>query len=97
MSPEQARGLPGTPASDVFSFGVTFVEMLSGRPAHAERSPVQLLVRLQSEDLGSELASRVDETFRELAAALLALDAAQRPQMTEVVRRLAFADSSWDS
>jgi serine/threonine protein kinase len=88
LSPEQALGAPGTPASDVFSFGLTLVEMLTGSPAHTEQSPVKLLVRLQTEDLGSQFSSRVDETHRELVATLLAHDPAQRPPMNEVARRL---------
>jgi serine/threonine protein kinase len=88
LSPEQAIGMPGTSASDVFSFGVTLVEMLTGSPAHTEQSPVKLLVRLQTEDLGAELAGQVDETHRELVAVLLAHNPAQRLPMNEVAQRL---------
>jgi serine/threonine protein kinase len=94
MSPEQALGLPGTPASDVFSFGLTFLEMLTGSQAHAEQSPLKLLVRLQTEDLGSDFANRVDEPYRDLLSAMLAHDPVQRPPMTEVARRLATMDLS---
>ena len=74
MSPEQARGLPSTPASDAFSFGLTLVEMLTGSRAQTEQSPVKLLIRLQTEELGSEISHQVDNNYRELAAALLAND-----------------------
>jgi serine/threonine protein kinase len=37
LAPEQARGSPATPASDIWSFGVLLVELLTGKPAFDER------------------------------------------------------------
>lgn len=89
MSPEQARGLPGTPASDVFSFGLTFFEMLTGRRALVESSAVKLLLRLESEDLASWLAQQLEDPYRRLVLQLLAREPDERPPMSDVVERLA--------
>ena len=94
MSPEQAAGSPATPASDVFSFGLTLFEMLTGRRALSEQAPIKLLLKLQSEDLRSDLVPQIDEVYRELLAAVLAPDEVERPTMTEVVRRLNASQTS---
>ena len=43
MSPEQARGAPVDPRSDVFAFGALLYEMLSGQPAFRRETGVETL------------------------------------------------------
>jgi eukaryotic-like serine/threonine-protein kinase len=88
MSPEHALGLPVTSASDVFAFGLMLFEMLTGHQAVSERTSVEWLFQLRTDDLSHELAARVDEPHRELLAAILAREPVRRPSLSEVAQQL---------
>jgi Tol biopolymer transport system component len=50
MSPEQIRGLPADPRSDVFSFGCVLYEMLAGRRAFARDTSAETLTAILREE-----------------------------------------------
>jgi hypothetical protein len=50
MSPEQARGEVPTPASDQFSLGCLFYEMLTGRPAFSRSSAAETFSAILRDD-----------------------------------------------
>jgi serine/threonine protein kinase len=89
MSPEHASGLPLTAASDVFSFGLMLIEMLTGQRAISDRLPIEWILKLQTDDLAEELASQFGEHDRELLAPMLTRDPKLRPPIRKVAQSLA--------
>jgi alkyl hydroperoxide reductase subunit AhpC/predicted Ser/Thr protein kinase len=65
MAPEQTRGQPVTPASDVFSLGLMLFEMLRGRKA-VPGSHVLEVMRQIEQVQADRLAAEVEEPFRSI-------------------------------
>ena len=82
IAPEQAAGLPATPASDVYSFGVILFRLLTGRPPFVSSSAVEL-VRMHQEEPAPRVTSlRPDAppVLAALADGALEKDPARRPR-----------------
>ena len=77
MAPEQARGRPTSPATDVYSVGVVLYEMLSGAPPFTERSAVELAMR-HVQDPPPALPEDTPRALEEIVARALAKDPAER-------------------
>jgi len=87
MAPEQTRGQPTTPASDVFALGTIVFEMLSGEKAFTGRSIVEVLRSVEGVD-PDRLAAGWDEPLAEAIKISLAKRPDERATMAELVRLL---------
>ncbi len=65
LAPEQVRGEPASPASDLFSLGVIFFELATGRPAFPGPNILQVLDQIRSVE-PEAMAAEVPEPFGDL-------------------------------
>jgi alkyl hydroperoxide reductase subunit AhpC len=78
MSPEQWRGGPATPASDMFSFGLVLFELLTNRRALPDDNLALLAARIANPRLPESLAGQVPNEFQNLLLGLLNYDPESR-------------------
>lgn len=92
-SPEQIRGEPVGPATDVYSMGLILYEVVTGAQP-SERRPGDsnsIRIRLEKEK-DSPLLASIPTSFTELVGEMLAADPAARPDAGKVRTRLETLD-----
>jgi serine/threonine-protein kinase len=89
MAPEQLRGEPADPRSDIFSFGVVLYQMLTGRHPFRRPSPIETASAILSESPTAvrDLRHDAPAALSELLARALAKHAAERFQSFDDLRR----------
>lgn len=89
LAPEQIRGEPVTPATDLYAVGVLLYEALSGRPPHKARELNELFAaRLAGlAPPLAEVAPDVPEAVARVVDRLLAVEQADRPQTARSAHR----------
>jgi hypothetical protein len=78
MAPEQARGEPSTPASDVFGLGATLLFAATGEPPYGRVDP-RVTMQLAAKGRLAPLPSGLDPTLRRRLLPLLRRDPRRRP------------------
>jgi serine/threonine protein kinase/DNA-binding beta-propeller fold protein YncE len=86
MSPEQVRGEPVRPVSDVFSLGSVLAFAATGRPPFGSDTAATVMFRIVSEP--PDLDGLADQDLRTLIEACLAKSPQDRPQVPVVLAAL---------
>ena len=88
MSPEQSRGEPATSASDVFSLGLVLHELLTGRHAFPEDTPLETAHAIMTKEPSGELPRETPAELRWVIKSMLAKLASDRPSAAQVAAQL---------
>jgi serine/threonine-protein kinase len=90
MSPEQVRGEPVGPPSDVYALGAVLYELATGAPPFDDGSPYALMMAHTTQPVPSMESRRPDVplVLEQLVLQMLAKEASERPSLEEVAERL---------
>ncbi|WOQ69047.1 serine/threonine-protein kinase [Microbacterium limosum] len=92
LAPEQVRGAPAGPAADIYALGLVLLETLTGVRAFPHSTGVEsIVVRLSQ---SPRIPGWLPEPWRELLAAMTAMDPFARPSATAVVESVVTMDAA---
>jgi serine/threonine protein kinase len=94
MSPEVVNGREYTSKADIWSLGITAIEMAEGRPPYADLSALEAMKRIADAE-PPRLAEphRFSANFVDFVGACLQSDAARRPTATELLAHALFTET----
>ncbi len=83
LSPEQARGMPASPRSDVYALGLVLLEALTGSRPWSSATPHEALAaRLVSTP---DIPAHIPPSWREVLSHMTALEPSDRPDATALI------------
>ncbi|WP_409048257.1 serine/threonine-protein kinase [Microbacterium sp. HA-8] len=92
LAPEQVRGAPAGPAADIYALGLVLLESLTGDRAFPHSSGVASVVVRLSQSPG--IPDSLPRPWRELLAAMTAMDPFARPSAAAVVDAVTALDAA---
>ncbi|EKM83474.1 hypothetical protein AGABI1DRAFT_110126 [Agaricus bisporus var. burnettii JB137-S8] len=97
MAPELVEGRQYDSAADIWSFGITALELSQGRPPGSRRPPKEVLLRIirdESPTLDREGGTfKYSRTFKEMIDSCLVKDPAERPTAEQLLQTPFFKGS----
>ncbi len=86
LSPEQARGMPAGPASDVYALGLVLLEALTGSRPFGSRTPHEALAaRLVT---APEIPAQIPSAWREVLQRMTSIEPSERPDAAGLIAAL---------
>jgi serine/threonine protein kinase len=90
MSPEQVRGKDVDQRSDIYSLGVLFYELVTGKLPFSGQSTADVALKILSGEYQHPkfLKDHVPQDLNDLIVSMMALDPSNRPRTTDTVARV---------
>lgn len=90
MAPEVIQMETPTQASDIWSLGITVIELLTGAPPYIDMNPLSAMYHIASANTMPELPEKISVELRDFLTLCLNMDPNQRPTAAELQKHVFF-------